>query len=239
MAYYTFLVLNSFLLDWTVRVCTCARPCVDLIFWKDGTLDLPHMGFGSCPLAARRHMSWRHCAHFLCLLFSLWAYHVYACVYLCTSACAHSCVRRALIWRDGWWFSAGIWPWAAFVVRMNATHLWFGLSSSSWHHCLTLSSRLSPFLPPCLSHYLPLSRFWWWALQAFDTTNLLCNLALATVVLPLYAAEKNAEEGQRISFCHCTYRKSYLFAHLGIKNCQTWGLNLANFTEIILFPLGM
>lgn len=56
-----------------VCACTCMPPCVDLISWKDGTLDLPHMGFGSGPLAAGRHMTWRHCAHFLCRLFSLWA----------------------------------------------------------------------------------------------------------------------------------------------------------------------
>lgn len=161
--YLTLSVELFLLLDRTVRVsvfvCACVRLCVDLISWKDGTLDLPHTGFGSCPLAARRHMTWRLCAHFLCLLFSSWASRVYVCVHLCTSACAHLCVRRALIWREGRWFSAGIWPQAACVVRMNATRLWFGSSSPSRHRCLTLSSCLSLSLSPSLavSRYLPTS----------------------------------------------------------------------------------
>lgn len=89
MVYYKFPGWKALLLHWTacvsVFVCTCVRPSVDLISWKDGTLDLPHMGFGSCPLAAGKHMTWRHCAHFLGLLFSLWAYQVYVCI----SARAH------------------------------------------------------------------------------------------------------------------------------------------------------
>lgn len=161
--YCTFLVWKSWLPDWTVRVpvfvFTRVCPCVDLISWKDGTLDLPHMGSGSCPLAARGHMTWRHCAHFLCLLFSLWAYHVYVAVCLCTSACAHSRVRHALIWGDGCWFSAGIWPRASCLCSRDERYaplirLVLFLVPSLSHALLLLSLSLSP----SLSVSLPTSR---------------------------------------------------------------------------------